>query len=351
MSQPPPVRVGILGYGFAGRGFHAYLLTHEPRLKLTAVASRSEERRRQAETDYGVRTFATLEQMLDGGEVELVVVATPHDVHAREAVAIMDAGKHCVTDKVMCLSGEEADAMIAARDRSGVFFSVFHNRRWDGDYLTIRQALREGLLGAPRFFEIGSWRYGPPRSWRGRRAEVGSILHDWGAHFIDQMFQLVPGKALSVTAHAQHDWPDLDIESYLGAEVRFQDGTLYRIEISNRARLGKPHWRIVGERGGLVKEGVDPQEAAMLRGDIRAAREDPAHYAQVIAEIAGSVAEMRLQTLPGDWTAYYRNVADALTEGAEPAVKPEEARRGVLLLQAVEESLRAGQTVTFPEGL
>lgn len=345
------VRVGIVGYGFAGRGFHAYLLTHEPRLKLTSVASRDPERRRRAENDYGVRTFETLEQMLEDGEVDLVILATPHDVHAHEAIAVMEAGKHCVTDKVMCLTREEADRMIAARDRAGVLFSVFHNRRWDGDYLTLRRALEADLLGAPRYFEIGIWRYGAPRGWRGRKESVGTIMHDWGAHFVDQMFQLVPGKEVSVSAHAQHDWEHVDVESYLGLEVAFENGVLYRIELSNRARIGKPHWFVVGERGAFRKEGVDPQEAAMLRGDIQAAREDPSLYAEVTTELAGTVAEMRLQTLRGDWTAYYRNVADVLDGSAELAVKPEEARRGVILLEAVQESVRSGRTVRFEGGL
>lgn len=344
-------RVGILGYGFAGRGFHAYLLTHEPRLKLTAVATRDSDRRRQAEADYGVRTFETLEQLLTDGDVDLVIIATPHAVHAQQAVAVMDAGKHCVCDKVMCLTREEADRMIAARDRNGVLFSVFHNRRWDGDYLTISRALQPGLIGAPRYFEIGNWKFGEPRTWRGRKAEAGSLMHDWGAHFVDQMLQLVPGKVTSVAARAQYDWPGLDIESYIGADITFENGVLYRIELSNRARLAKPHWYVVGAHGALRKDGVDPQEAAMLAGDIRSATEDPAHYAHVSTTVAGTLAEMRLQTTPGDWTAYYRNIADVLEGKAELAVTAEEARRGVRLLHAIEASAREQCSITFREGL
>lgn len=346
-----PVRVGILGYGFAGRGFHAYLLTHEPRLRLHAVATRDPERRARAAAEHRVRTWATLEELLADDEVDLVIVATPHHVHAAQAIAVMEAGKHCVCDKVMCLSDAEAEAMLAARDRSGVLFSVFHNRRWDGDYLTVRQALAADLLGPLRFAEVGIWRYGAPRSWRGRKAEVGSILHDWGAHFVDQMLQLVPGAVTAVTARAQYGWEHLDVESYIGADFTFADGTLFRLEICNRARAGKPHWYLVGDRGALVKEGVDPQEAAMLAGDLRAAREDPALAARVTTELAGTTAELRLQTVPGDWTAYYRSIADALLEGAPLAVTGEEARRGVALLEAVGASLADGSLVRFPHGV
>ncbi|MCC2671393.1 MAG: iolW 1 [Armatimonadetes bacterium] len=346
-----PIRVGILGYGFAGRDFHAYLLTHEPRLRLAAVATRDPGRRAQAEADYGVRTFGTLEELLAADAVDLVILATPHAGHAEQAVTVMDAGKHCVCDKVMCLSVEEADRMIAARDRNGVLFSVFQNRRWDGDYLTIQEVLRSNLIGRPRLFEVSIWRYGAPRSWRSRKSEVGTIMHDWGAHFLDQMFQLVPGQVVSVTARAQYDWPAMDVESYVGVDIRFADDTFYRLELSNRARIGKPHWYVLGESGALTKEGTDSQEAAMIRKDIRSAREDPAHFARVITETAGTLAEMRLQTLPGDWTAYYRNIADVLAGEAELAIRPEEARRGVILLGAVEASIRSGETLRFPGGL
>src|SRR5262249_29742769 len=139
-----PVRAGILGYGFAGRDFHAYLLTHEPRIRLVAVASRDPDRRARAGADYGVRTHATLEQMLAAGDLDLVIIATPHDVHAEQVLQVLEAGVHGVVDKVMCLTTAEADRMIAARDRAGVMLSVFHNRRWDGDYLTLRKAMAAG---------------------------------------------------------------------------------------------------------------------------------------------------------------------------------------------------------------
>jgi scyllo-inositol 2-dehydrogenase (NADP+) len=191
MSEP--IGAGILGYGYAGRSFHAYLLRFEPRLRLAAVASRSPERRARAGEDYpGVRTYETLEQMLEDPAVRLVIIATPHNVHAEQSIRCMDAGRHVVVDKVMCLTTDEADAMIAARDRHGVRLSVFHNRRWDGDYMTVRQVLGEGLLGQPWLFEVGSWGYGPTRGWRAQPEQVGTLLHDWGAHFVDQALQLVP---------------------------------------------------------------------------------------------------------------------------------------------------------------
>jgi scyllo-inositol 2-dehydrogenase (NADP+) len=346
------VRAGILGYGFAGRGFHAYLLRFEPRIQLTAVASRDAGRRAAAERDYGVRTYETLYGLLEDREIDLVIIATPHDVHAEQAIRALEAGKHVVVDKVMCLTTAEADAMIAARDRSSKLLSVFHNRRWDGDYLTLWRALNGELLGSLSLFEIGSWRHGPPRNWRARRDQVGTIMHDWGAHFVDQALQLGGAPVRSVRARSQHAWPEIDVESYIGADIEFANGVLGRIEVCNQARIGKPHWFVVGERGAFTKEGVDPQEAAMLRGDIDAAREDPVNYARVVTELNGIVSEMRLTTVRGDWKAYYRNIADASLEGRELAVTAEQIRRVVALLEAVQQSAPDGEVVRFEgEGL
>ncbi len=345
-----PIGVGVLGYGYAGRCFHAYLLRFEPRLGLRAVASRDPGRREQAERDYaGATTYETLDQMLADPQVLLVIVATPHHVHAEQCIKSMDAGRHVVTDKVMCLTTAEADAMLAARDRNGVLLSVFHNRRWDGDYMTVRQVLSEGLLGQPSLFEVGNWGYGAPRGWRAQPEEVGTLLHDWGAHFVDQALQLVSAPVVSVFAQMQHVWPGVPIESYIGADVRFANGVIYRLEINRTAHIGKPRWFIIGDRGALLKEGLDPQEAAMVGGNIDAAREDPAHYARVKTEVNGIMAEMRLQTLRGNWKAYYRNIADVLVDGTALAVKPEEIRRVVAVLEAVEQSARTGALVQ-PEG-
>jgi scyllo-inositol 2-dehydrogenase (NADP+) len=350
MSEP--IGVGVLGYGYAGRSFHAYLLSFEPRLRLHAVASRAPERRERAEHDYpGIRTYETLEQMLEDPGVQLVIVATPHHVHAEQCIQSMDAGRHVVTDKVMCLTTAEADAMIAARDRNHVLLSVFHNRRWDGDYMTVRQALADGLLGQPFLFEVGSWGYGKPRGWRSQPEEVGTLLHDWGAHFVDQALQLVPSPVVAVRAQTQHVWPDVPIESTITADLRFADDVIYRLEVCRSARLGKPHWYIVGDQGALIKEGVDPQEAAMVAGSIDSAREDPANYARVKTEVNGIVAEMRLQTLRGSWKSYYQNIADALDDPQKLAVKPEEVRRVVAVLEAVTESVRTGEVVRPAGGI
>lgn len=343
------IRVGIVGYGFAGRGFHAYLINRVPELKLAAVASRDPERRARAERDHGVKTFATLDELLDRGEVDLVVIATPHNTHAPLAIQALEAGKDVVVDKVMCLNLAEADQMIAASRRSGRTLGVFQNRRWDWDFLTVKKVLEEGLLGAPYLFESAVMRYRGPRGWRSRAEDAGGILYDWGAHLIDQTLQLVPGPVESVSCDLQYRGWGAEIGSYARLRLRFASGVLADVELGNLARYDRPRWLILGEKGALVKHGLDPQEPAMLGGNIEAAREAPEYRARVRTELSGLETELIVDSVKSDWTNYYLNVADALQGRAELAVKPEEVRRQVAILDAAMESARTGQTVR-PEG-
>ncbi len=342
-----PIKVGIVGYGYAGRNFHSYLVKLAQGLQLYAIATRDPERRARASAEQGVKTFATLDEMLEDPEVQLVIIATPHDTHKELAVKALRAGRHVVVDKVMCLTTAEADEMIAEARRNQRMLSVFQNRRWDGDYLTVKKAIETGLLGRPLVFETAVMRYGQPRGWRAVRAQMGGILFDWGAHLVDQALLLVPSKVVSVTGFSQFEQPDTDIESYARCQIRFENGVLYSVEVSNLAHLGKPRWLVLGDKGALVKEGLDPQEAAMNRGEIEKAREDPAYYARVRASLAGQTCDMVLTTLQGDWRKYYQNIANHLLQGEELAVKPEEVRRAVAVLEASKQSAETGLPVTF----
>lgn len=349
--KPPGqrTRVGIVGYGSAGRRFHPYLLSRVSDLELVAVASRAPERRAQAAQQLGVATFETVEDLLERGGVDLVVVATPHDTHCQIACQVMEAGKHCVVEKIMALNGAEACQMLVASRRNGVLLSVFQNRRWDWDFLTVKKAIAEGLIGAPYLFEIARYGYRAQGGWRGIKASGGGLLFDWGAHFIDQALQLIPAEVESVTCDIQYRGWGEEIGSYVRLLLRFACGVLYSIEIGNLARAEKPHWLVLGERGSLVKRGFDPQEGAMLAGDIEAAREDPANRAVIRTEVGGLATEMVVETVRGDWTNYYRNIADALNARAELIVKPEEAVQAMAVVDAAMESARTGTTVR-PEG-
>lgn len=339
------INVAVIGYGFAGRSFHSYLVKQAEGLRLYAVASRDESRRRRAEAEHGVRTYADVDALLADPEVELVVVATPHDTHAELAIRSLQAGKHVVTDKVMAMDTDECDAMIAAARQAGKLLSVFHNRRWDWDYATVRHVVQQGWLGEPFLYESCITGYGGSRGWRADAEKAGTLLSDWGAHLIDQALLLVDVDVESVWCDVQSRKWGISSGSHGELQLRFANGVLFRIVVSRLSRVPRPRWYVLGEEGGLVKTGRDPQEPAMLAGSIGAAREEPQDRARVTATRDGLPVEMVVESLRPSWKSYYQNIADVLLKGAELAVRPEEARRVVAVLDAADESVRTHASV------
>ena len=341
------VNVGIVGYGYAGRCFHAYLVSLAEGLNLYAVSSRSPERRAQAERDYGVKTYETIDQLIADDNVDLVIIATPHYTHAELSIKAMDAGKHVVTDKVMCMNAAEADAMIEAARRNNVMLSVFHNRRWDWDYLTVRKIIEDGMIGKPYRFETAIMGYGPPRGWRGIKEMSGGILYDWGAHLVDQAMIFGRYQIDSVYCEIQdlHKWEGVDIGNFGRLVMRFKDGLIYEVQISNLAKTQKPRWFVLGDEGSIIKFGLDPQERPMVQGNIDAAEEPPEHHARVWTKVDGEWKEIVVEPVRGSWKSYYQNISDVLNKGAELAVKPEECRKCMVVFDAAMESAETGRTV------
>jgi scyllo-inositol 2-dehydrogenase (NADP+) len=298
-----------------------------------------------------VRGYARLDDALADPMVDLVVIATPHDSHAELCRRALQAGKHCVVDKVMCLSTAEADAMIAARDQASRMLSVFHNRRWDWDYLTVKAVLDQKLLGKPLLFESSVCRYALPRAWRGRLDLAGTILHDWGAHLVDQALQLGLGPCHRLSAWLiPAPWPGADTGGHGRIVLEFADA-IFQVENSRVCRSDRPRWWIVGTDGSLVKYGIDPQEGALRAGDIDAANEPEPHRAIISTGRGGTpIVETQFPTVRGHWDSYYRNIADHLLDGAALAVTAEDGREVVRVLEAAARSAGEHRVVEGPWG-
>lgn len=340
------VRVGIVGYGYAGRSFHSYLVPLAEGLQLEAIVSSEPAKRARIPAERGCRAVASFEELIADPAIDLVVLATPHHTHAPLAIAALRAGKHVVTDKVMCLSVAEADAMIAAAREAGRLLSVFHNRRWDWDYQTVRQVIASGLIGRPYLFEAAVLTSGQPRGWRADPERSGGVLHDWGAHLLDQALQLVPGAVVEVSSHVVRARPEPAIGNFGKLLLRFEDGTLFDISCGNLARQRKPRWYVLGDRGALLREALDPQESFMNRGDIDAAREDATARARVTTTLGGLPVEMCVDTVRASWRAYYQNISDVLHGRAELAVTPEQVRRAIAVYEAAAAAEAQGRSVT-----
>jgi scyllo-inositol 2-dehydrogenase (NADP+) len=335
------IRTVVVGHGLAGRAFHCPLIRRQPGLRLHGVVARDPRVRSEAVGLWGddVRGYADLDDALADPAVELIVIATPHDSHAALAIRALDAGKHCVVEKVMALNALDADRMIAARDRSGCLLSVFHNRRWDWDFLTVKQLLTHGLIGQPVLVESSVCRHAPPRTWRASAETAGTILHDWGAHLVDQALQLGLGPCRRLTAWlTPAPWEGVDSGGHGRIMLEF-DQVLFQIESSRICRIDRPRWWIVGSEGGFIKYGIDPQEESLRAGDIDRAAEPAEHLARVRrAGPDGQTIEIPFPTVRGHWDSYYNNIADHLLRNAPLEVTAEQAREVVRVLEAATQS-------------
>jgi scyllo-inositol 2-dehydrogenase (NADP+) len=343
----------VVGQGLAGRAFHCPLIRRQLELRLHGVVARDPGVRAEAVREWGggIRGYAGLDEALSDPAVELVVIATPHDTHADLAVRALNASKHCVVDKVMALTTAEADRMIAARDRSGRMLSVFHNRRWDWDYGTVQQVLERGWIGKPLIVESAVCRLAPPRAWRGSARQAGTILHDWGAHLVDQALQLGLGTCERLTAWlTPAPWEGVDTGGHGRILLEF-DGVLFQVETSRICRNDRPRWWIAGTDGGFVKYGIDPQEEALRAGDIDRATEPPHHQGNLYRTGANNqTVETRVDTIRNHWDAFYRNIAEHL-HGREPLkVTAEQAREVVRVLEAATQSSHDHTTIHGPWG-
>jgi scyllo-inositol 2-dehydrogenase (NADP+) len=270
-----------------------------------------------------------------------VVLATPHSVHAQQAIQAMGAGKHVVVDKVMALDLAECDAMAAAAERNGVMLNVFQNRRFDGDYLTVRKLVDERALGSVRWVEMAWQGFRAQRGWRGRADMGGGRLYDLGAHLIDQICMIFPGAVESVYCRMQYDHESSGVESEAFVVITFAGGTTGVCDVSGLAAVQKPRFYVRGTKATFRKYGIDPQEAAMKAGDIDSAVEDPKQY----GVLCDGTSEREIPTVAGRWRDYYENIAAVLNEGAEPAVKLAEVRREIAVIDAARRSARSGEVV------
>lgn len=336
-----PVRVALIGYGFAGKTFHAPLIRAAPGMELALVATSQPE---VVRADLpGVRTAASFSEVLGDPDIELVVLATPDAVHAEQAMAALGAGKAVVVDKPFTRTLEEARAVADLAGRRGLFLSVFQNRRWDADFLALKREIARGRLGRVVSVESRFDRHRPVVRDRWREAEGAGVWLDLGPHLVDQMVSLF-GRPESITcrleiqrdggrspdwAHAVLDYGALQVvlnASMVVAapEVRFAvHGTtaswlkggldVQEDQLKSGMAPGAPGW------------GVDPRPATWVDGDTGARSAAPGP--------------------PGDYPAYYAAVARALRGEGENPVTPEQALTVMEILEAGGASARTGRTV------
>jgi predicted dehydrogenase len=330
------IDVGLIGYGMAGRVFHAPLISAVDGLRLRSIVQR---RGSEAEARYPealIRRDA--DALFDDERIALVVVATPNSSHFDLARRALLAGKHVVVDKPFTVRGSEARELIALAREKRRLLTVFHNRRWEGDFLTIRRLLDANAFGRLVSYEarFDRFRNAPkPNAWRESSDPGSGILYDLGSHLVDQVLLLFGAPSrVSADVRRERDFGASDDAFEIRMEYPGMRATLLAGML---VREPTPRYTIRGTDATFLKFGKDPQEGDLAAGrsprDPGWGREAPAQWGTLYS----GRGEERIETLPGNYAAFYENVRDAIAGTAPVAVDPETAARTIEILERARE--------------
>lgn len=328
-------KVALLGYGLAGRAFHAPLIAVTPALELSIIVTSNEERSAQAARDFpDARILGSSEQVWGSG-VDLVVVATPNRSHAPLAHAAMESGMAVVVDKPFTRTAEEGRQLVDAAKRRGTLLTVYQNRRWDGDFLTIQKLMKEDAFGGVCRFEsnLERWRPALKGGWRelSDPAEAGGLLYDLGSHLIDQALVLF-GPVSDVYAEVDRCRQGAAIDDDTFLALKHANGVRSHLYASVIVAQPGPRLRVLGSKAAYMKFQPDPQEA-LLRSGVRPGpgwgEEPPEHWG-----LFGVGDEVRrIPTIPGAYQDFYAGVVRAMRGEAPPPVDPADAIAGLEVIE------------------
>lgn len=320
------IRVGVVGFGLAGRVFHAPLVSSVEGLELAAVVERSTSN--AAQLYPGITTYRSVEELLADRSIPLVVVATPNSTHYSLAMQALGAGKHVIVDKPMAMTTDEIAQMMELAGGVGLQCIPFHNRRWDNDFQTIQKVIREGSLGHLNFVASSFDRWRPGRSTRAWKEETteGGLLLDIGTHLADQALTLF-GLPDSISAEIRMERDCDGAPDAFTLRLHYFSSLIVTLSANCLSSLARPRFHLRGTRGNYWKWGLDPQEEAL--GKI--ARIDSADWGiepesaqgTLSVDTEGRLVESRMESVRGDYRKFYVGVRDAvLGNGPAPVPAP-----------------------------
>ncbi|MFQ6394372.1 Gfo/Idh/MocA family oxidoreductase [Nocardia sp. KC 131] len=348
------LEVAIVGYGLAGSVFHAPLIAAEPRMRVAAVVTGSEERAAQARREHpGVRVVASADELFgDTSGLDLVVIATPNRTHAPLARRALDAGLPVVVDKPFAVTVGEAEDLVERAEQTGLNLSVFQNRRWDGDFLTVRELVTAGRLGDVRRFEsrFERWRPVPKGGWRevGSAEDGAGLLFDLGSHLVDQALTLL-GPVRAVYCELDRRRPGIQTDDDAFLALTHESGVRTQLWMSAVAPQLGPRFRVLGSEAGYLSYGLDPQEDALRAG--RRPDDGERNWGTVDPERYGLLGAdpdaVPYPTVAGNYPAFYSAMAAALLDGAAVPVDPRDAITTLRILEAARRSAEHAEVVTL----
>jgi len=336
-----PINTALLSYGMSGEIFHAPLIAAHAGFRLSKIVQRKTA---TAHRRYSsVQVVNSVDEVLRDDGIELVVINTPNETHFDFTVRVLEAGKHAIVEKPFSVTTSEADTLIALARKHDRVLTVFQNRRWDGDFLTLKQVVEQRLVGKIVEFELHYDRfrnYIEANTWKEESAPGTGILYNLGSHMLDQVLVLF-GVPLEVDARLGVQRPGGRVDDFYDIRLQYDDFHVI-VKSSYLVRASMPRYILHGTEGSFVKLGIDPQEQALkdgrLPGSAGWGQEPASLWGTINTTIGGLHVTGTIETMQGNYLSYYNNVFEAIRNKAVLAVKPEESRDVIRLIEACAES-------------
>ena len=343
--------VGVIGFGLAGRAFHAQVIRATPGLHLAAILQRTGNE--AAEKYPDVRVVRSVGELLDISDIRLIVIATPNETHAPIARQCLEAGRDVVVDKPFATTLKEATELVELARKCGRLITVYHNRRYDGDFQAIRQIVADGTLGRIVRFETNYDRYRPelkPGAWRERVGPGSGILFDLAPHLIDHALVLF-GLPDAITADVRVERPVAVVDDSFDVMLHYPAGMRAMLRSTMLAAAPRPRFVLHGTRGSFFKQTFDPQEINLRRGIIPETGPwggEPEEDWGVLTTVENDVVTKRsVPSASSDYRDYYVNVRNAILGHATLAVSPEHALNVMRVLEMAQESSKKRCTIAW----
>ena len=347
------VRVALIGYGLGGAAFHAPLIACTPGMRLATIVTRNPERRAQAAREHPRANLVDSVQAVwdRAGDHDVVVVTTSNDSHGSLAMAALAAGLPVVVDKPFAVRAAEGRALIDEARRRKLLLTVYHNRRWDSELLTVKRLLAEQAFGEVLRFEsrLERWRPQPKGGWReqGTPGLAGGLLYDLGSHLIDQALHLF-GPVTDVYAELDRRRSGIEVDDDVFVALTHASGVRSHLTATVLSAQPLARMRVLGSRAAYLKVHGDVQEAALRSGQ----RPDKPGWGEEPREHWGLLgvgdAAVPVRSEPGAYQQFYAGIVAALREGAPPPVDPQDAVAGLEIIEACLTSQQKTVTTTPP---
>jgi len=339
--NPVKIKTALIGYGMSGRIFHAPFIHLLPEFELTMISTSNPDAARLINSRYpGTKIVPDYKQILEEKDIELVFILTPNQTHYELAKAALLAGKNVVVDKPFTVTTQEADELIELAKKEGKLITVYHNRRWVADFKTVKKIISGGKLGRIVEYSACYDRYVPyirPKKWKENgELPASGVLYDLGSHLIDQSLQLF-GMPEEVFCKIQHQRENTKIDDYFQMTLQYP-GLIVNLHSGMIVKIQGPNFAIHGTNGSFIKYGLDVQEGDLDKGktpDMPDFGKEPQNqWGTLTCDVDGLSISATVESECGSYVDFFTNLGKAL-RGEEPiAVRPEEARDVIRIIEA-----------------